>query len=542
MGVDFNDMAIALNGFKLGIISRATGSTYDNSEYEAIRSHLLSRPEIKHLIPSFVKSCHTTDEFWSYIQPKFEKYAQRREYIASELNPLIEFYENNKDVFSLNIESDMLGEEIGHGGYGKVYKYHHQLLDMLFAVKVFEPLFALESDVIEGEKRFFREAKMLFHLQHENIATVYDIRLEYIEGQNLGEWIRKMGGVSFERSKKPIHGILKGLNFAHERRVIHRDLKPSNIMVKKDGTIKIIDFGISAYVETADHTRLTKTGEQISGGRYADPRLANEPSLRDVRSDIYSIGALWFFILTNRDPSNDAKNVLINSGNATPAQADIILRCLNSNADERFQSCKEILELIFDDVGNLGGSKRISANNITLVTKKSIIKYFIERKYAAKDSNFTPEFYYYGDLGAYDFLSRLFELDTIPSTSSEYENLHDEIQAIVEKNNELDRESESNWNNYSFQEYYNDNYHHIGWQWLFSDDKFSLIKNEDDLMLRFLCDIFHPEVRDWFDEKIRDLCIKIIDSLNIYLREDGYEIYEESKISGRPVYSYRYCL
>jgi len=552
--MDTNDIEIILESFKLGIISRATGGGYDDGDYKKVRDYLLSAPEISHLIPKFLKLCNTPDEFWQYIKALYGTYAERRAFLAGEINPIIEYYAEGRrteDAVCGNVDSYELGDEIGHGGFGRVYKYHHNLLDMPFAIKVFDPLFVSDDEKIEGEKRFFREAKMLFSLKHENIANVYDIgrikgkpfiRLEYIDGQNLRDCINNMGGVSFKRSKKPIKGILIGLNYAHECGVIHRDLKPSNVMVKKDGAIKIIDFGISAYIETADHTKLTKTGEQISGGRYHDPCLTIEPSLRDVRSDIYSIGALWFFILTNRDPSNDVKNVLMSSGNVTPAQADIILRCLNSNIEERFQSCKEILDLLFYDANNKDNHKLISANNITQVTRRSIVKYFVERKYDSKGSDGTPTFYYYGELDALDFLSRIFELDTMPSTSPEYGNLEDEIKSIVDRNNGLDSEAEHNWNHHSFQNYYYENYHDMGWQWFFLNDKFSLNESEDDLLLRFLCEMFHPEVRDWFDETARTLCMKIIDSLNVLLREDGYELYEESKISGRPVYSYRYCL
>ncbi|MCL2363303.1 MAG: protein kinase [Defluviitaleaceae bacterium] len=552
---DINDIEISLESFKLGITSRATGGDYKNDEYQQMRRFLLTKIELNHLIPKFLKICHSTDEFWQFIKAEFDNYADRRAFLANEINPIIDYYAGiriSKDTVRLNSDSYELGEEIGYGGFGRVYKYHHKLLNMLFAIKIFDPRFVPDEEKQEGEKRFFREAKMLFSLKHENIANVYDIghidgkpfiRLEFIEGQTLSDCIATMGGgVSFERSKKPIKGILTGLNYAHERGIIHRDLKPSNVMVLKDGTIKIIDFGVSAYLETSNHTKLTKTGEQIAGGRYTDPCLATNPSLRDIRSDIYSIGALWFFILTNRDPSSDAKNVLMNTKDVTPAQVDVVLRCLHSDINKRFTNCKELLDLLFNEEEPIkeGNSKRLSNNNITQVTRKSIIKYFVEQMYRIKGVETPPSFQFNGDLSIFDFLKRLYELDTLPS--NEYANFEDELVDIIERNNQLDKESEHAWNNFRLREHYNETYLHMGWHWLFSEERFALSKREDDYLLSFLCEIFHPEVRDWLEPSVHSLCETIIDKLNTFLREDGYELYEDSQISGRPVYSYRYCI
>lgn len=539
-----------------GLLGVATNGSYSEDDYSHDREFLLKNKEVGKLIPSEITQHYTAQNFRVFMQEK-GGYAERKRFITDALSPAINYVEKlmiDGDSFSLNEDAYELGEQIGYGGFGKVYKYHHKLLDMPFAIKVFEPLFASESETVEGEKRFFREAKMLFHLKHDNIANVYDIgrtngkpfmRLEYIEGQNLGEWIKKMGGVSFERSKKPIQGILKGMGYAHDCGVIHRDLKPSNVMVKNDGVIKLIDFGISAYVETADHTKLTKTGEQISGGRYTDPRLTGEPSLRDVRSDIYSIGAIWFFVLTNRDPSNDARNVLMQSDNATSAQADIILRCLNSNADERFQSCKELLDLLFyNEVESINGTsiKRISANNITRVTKTSIMKYFTERKFVDGFPENNTSFNFHGDLGVLDFLKRLYSLDVMPHSDGSGENMEYEIQSLLDSNDELDRMSEHGWNNYEFQNRYEETYHHFGWHWIFTENRFSLINGDDDVLLRLFCETLHPEVRNWLDNETKLMCMRVINEMNNLLIKDGYELYEDNQISGRPVYSYRYCL
>ncbi|MCL2500244.1 MAG: protein kinase [Defluviitaleaceae bacterium] len=541
-----NDMEITLESFKHGLTRRATGGDYNNVEYQQIRSFLIDKTEINYLIPKFLKICNTADEFWQFIKTEFNNYADRRAYLATEINPLIDFFVDvkNKEISKkINSNSYELGKELGRGRFGVVYKYHHVLLNMPFAIKVFDPIFVSEDEKIEGEKRFFREAKMLFGLKHENIASIYDIgliggkpfiQLEYVEGRTLQKCITTKGSVSFERSKKPIKGIIQGLCHAHDCGIIHRDLKPSNIMVMNDGLIKIIDFGISAYIETADHTKLTTTGKNVGGGHYHDPYISENPALRDVRSDIYSLGAVWFFILTSRDPSPDARNILINSGNVTPAQADIVLRCLNSKIEERFVNCDELFNLLFENQNKTDTttSKRLSGNNITLVTRKSIIKYF---------SKTTSDFIFHGELEVIDFLQCLYDLKNIPSENPNFESFEDELLDIIYNNAELDEQEKYSWKDYNFQDYYNKTYKHLGWNWIFSQEPLGLRKGNDDILLRFICKMLHPEVRDWQDKTMRILCETVVGDLNDLLKEDGYILYEASQISGRPVYSYKFC-
>lgn len=519
-----------LRRYYSGLIGVATDGSYSEAEYTQDREFILKNAELNKLIPTEITQHYTAQNFRRAMQ-EMKSYTARRQFITEALKPAINYVDSlisSNDSFSLNEEAYERGELIGNGGFGMVYRYHHNLLDMDFAIKVFEPVFVSQAETLEGEKRFFREAKMLFHLRHENIVNVYDIgrtngkpfiRLECVEGQTLKSWIAKMGGVTFERSKKPIKGILAGLKYAHEIGVIHRDLKPSNVMINKDGIVKIIDFGISAYIETDNHTKLTKTGEELCGGLYQDPRLASQPSLRDVRSDIYSLGAIWFFILTNRDPSTDARQVLLDSGNVTPAQADVVFRCLTSNENERFQCCKEIWDLLFSESieREYTSANRFTAKNITNVTRRSIMKLLDE---AGDDhgDNEAIVFWYSGEIGNINFLKRLYQLDTMPSTEPKYRNFESEIYQHTVNN------------------------HDWSWDWIFKDERLELTSGNDDCLLRFLSEMYHPEVRDWRDGQTKDISLWVLERLNSLLNEDGYEIYEVDKISGRPVFSYRYCI
>jgi len=127
-------------------------------------------------------------------------------------------------------------------------------------------------------------------------------------------------------------------------------------------------------------------------------------------------------------------------------------------------------------------------------------------------------FWYSGELSNIDFLKRLYQLDTMPSSDPRFKDFEGDIYQHTVNNDD--------W----------------PWNWIFEDARLGLTSGDDDCLLRFLCEMFHPEVRDWRDEKIREVSLGVLNDLNSLLSEDGYEIYEADKISGRPVFSYRYCI
>lgn len=263
----------AAERLKIGLLSKATDGEYPDVNYKEDLKVLSSDNRLYMMLPSYVRLSRSSSDFRRAMQTKFKSYAERRQFIDQELDPIFRYLEsvtNSTDNFALNIDVYQLGEQLGNGGFGIVYKYNHKLLDIDFAIKVFEPVFVSNNENIEGEKRFFREAKVLFQLNSDYIVRVYDIgridgkpfiRMEFVDGYTLQDFIIQNGAVSFARSLKPITALLKGLSYAHKMGVIHRDLKPSNVMVTKDGKFKIIDFGISAFLENEKHAKLTKTGK-----------------------------------------------------------------------------------------------------------------------------------------------------------------------------------------------------------------------------------------------------------------------------------------
>lgn len=521
---------------KQGLLAKATDGDYLDKDYRQDVETLSSDGRVSKMLPSFIRANRSTADFRRAMQADFPRYAERRTHISEQLKPIFDYLESVRggtDQFSVGIDLVELGSSVGNGGYGTVYRYHHKLLDMDFAVKLFEPVFVSNEENLEGEKRFFREAKVLFQLNHGNIIRVYDIgrlngqpfiKMEFVDGETIQDFISVNGTVSFERSVKPISALLSGLSYAHELGIIHRDLKPSNFMVTKDGKFKIIDFGISAFLESENFSKLTKTGESIAGGLFTDPALTRNPKLRDVRSDIYSVGAIWYFLLVGRAPAGgDARRNLQLSGNATELQCDIIFRCLSSEPEGRYQSCEEILEILspVDRAKNESSSVGLQ-NKITEVTREAIFDYLVDRNLEESNAFIfsqnppfqEPErvFHYAGRRDDLTFLSRLYDMENIPSKDSRLKTFADEIQRHTVANDDYP------------------------YGWVFRDERLGLIHGNDETLLKFICEMFHPLIRseksDWQSVKC---------DLNELLKKDGYEIYESETISGRSVFSYKYC-
>lgn len=341
--------------FKRGLIAKATDGNIDESEYKRCRDILMKVPELKEHIPVFIKSNRTAQDFRRYMQVLDQHYAGRRGIIIQQMDELAEVLESriDSDPF-MELQEYKRLERLGHGGFGTVYRYHNDCLDMDFAVKIYDPIFVSPEEQIEGERRFFREAKMMFGFNSMYIARIYDagridnkpyIRMELIDGYNLNDLHEQEGNMGFNRSSIVILHILAGLKNAHEHGVIHRDLRPSNVMFSKtEKKFKIIDFGVGAFLDTENHTKLTKTGEHIAGGAYIDPLLQDDPKLRDPRVDIYSVGAIWYFLLCGRAPSgSDMRDYLKQSNmELIDWQIDLIMKCLSGNINDRFKTCEEL--------------------------------------------------------------------------------------------------------------------------------------------------------------------------------------------------------
>jgi serine/threonine protein kinase len=334
---------------KSGLTRHATGDRYDDSEYRRLRKILMGSSAAS-LVPEFVRKCSDVGDFWAFIQPLFGSYRERRAYINEQFGALLELVDTGALEQVANFE---IGERLGRGGFGEVFRFHHRLLSMDFAVKLFAPVYG-GADTGHME-RFFREARILFALNHPNIIRVFDvglyqgrpfIRMELFQGETLNDLLKSRGRISSTAARSIIGRIAEGLDHAHGKGVIHRDLKPSNVMIAKPKQLRILDFGLGVFIEEDIVSRVTKTGESVIGGYYTAPELLEEPKLLDPRVDIYSVGAMWFSLLTGRAPAGvDVAEALDAEVELSANEREVLLKCLRSSP-KRHQSASVLLSAL----------------------------------------------------------------------------------------------------------------------------------------------------------------------------------------------------
>ena len=194
-------------------------------------------------------------------------------------------------------------ERIGTGGMAIVYKAKCHRLNRLVAVKI------LKSDLAQNEefrRRFNAESQAVAQLSHPNIVSVYDVShggtadyivMELIDGITLKQYMEKRGQLNWREALHFITQIMRGLSHAHSRGIIHRDIKPQNVMVLRDGSVRVADFGIACLEDSTQ----TMTQEALGSVHYISPEQARGDR-PDARSDIYSAGVVLYEMLTGRLP------------------------------------------------------------------------------------------------------------------------------------------------------------------------------------------------------------------------------------------------
>jgi serine/threonine protein kinase len=201
-------------------------------------------------------------------------------------------------------------ERLGAGGMGSVYLCEHKLMRRRVAVKVLPTAKAEEPASLE---RFYREARAVAALDHPNIVRAYDIDqddklhflvMEFVDGANFQEIIKRSGPMDVTRAAHYIRQAALGIQHAHEAAgLVHRDIKPGNILVDRNGIVKVLDMGLARFFHDTDDILTKKYDENVLGtADYLAPEQALDSHGVDIRADIYSLGATFYFCLTGRPP------------------------------------------------------------------------------------------------------------------------------------------------------------------------------------------------------------------------------------------------
>ena len=250
-------------------------------------------------------------------------------------------------------------EVIGTGGMAVVYKARCHRLNRLVAIKILKDEFARDE---EFRRRFHAEGEAVAMLSHPNIVQVYDVSstdnanfivMELIDGISLKQYMEKKGVLNWKETLHFAMQIAKGLEHAHSRGIIHRDIKPHNVMVLKNGSVKVMDFGIARVMSKSN----TLTKEALGSVHYISPEQA-KGGHTDTRSDIYSLSVVMYEMMTGRPPYDGESPVAvaiqhINGGAAMPSQLNpnipggleqIIMKGMALEIQDRFVSATEMLQ------------------------------------------------------------------------------------------------------------------------------------------------------------------------------------------------------
>ena len=256
-----------------------------------------------------------------------------------------------------HIRDYQLVEILGEGGMGQVYRAVHTQIGRVVAIKV------LRDKSTRFMQRFFNEARIQAGLRHENIAALYDyfefngqpcIIMEYVDGQTVQERIQAHGRLDPQEAIAIFHQTAAAIAYLHEQKIIHRDIKPNNIKISSHGEVKLLDFGIA---KDPASPQLTRYGSLIGTQGYLSPEQIQSKTV-DVRSDVWSLGILFYEMLIGQLPFNaetpvDLAGKICTATYTSPSSLDpaipyevdaIIAKCLQKKPSHRYPSARQLLQ------------------------------------------------------------------------------------------------------------------------------------------------------------------------------------------------------
>ncbi len=276
-------------------------------------------------------------------------------------------------------------EEIGIGGMATVYKAIQKSLDRPVAIKELKKAYRADEQIVQ---RFERESKVAASLRHENVVHIYDyckkpayyLVMEYVDGTTLADVIEKTGALPIDVGIMIAIQVCNALDYAHMHGLIHRDIKPSNIMIKRNGEVKLMDFGI-AQIRNLEN--LTMPGTVIGTPAYMSPEQILGQQL-DVRSDLFSFGIVLYEMFTGKKPFSDDENQpvgtnILKSAFLPPRRLNkkiprslqgVIRKCLRKKQRRRYGSMLQVEKAL---------GKRLRGKTTKAISRHRIANYLASR-------------------------------------------------------------------------------------------------------------------------------------------------------------------
>jgi serine/threonine protein kinase len=271
---------------------------------------------------------------------------------------------------------------LGEGGMANVY-FAENRIGKCAAIKMLKPEFLAQAAI---KQRFWQDAEIMAGLKHPNIREVYDfvetdtymaIIMEYLEGDDLSQYLKQHGAVSETVVNTWLAALLEAFQYAHDKGIVHRDVKPSNVFLTTQGEVKIIDFGI-AKMNDGNH-EWTLTNMKMGTPAYMSPEQILTPRNVDSRADVYSLGVLYYTLLAGKKPYNEdttsdyliqesvVKHSLPILGMSSDRANTLIAKATQKQVGNRYQTCREMLRALGSTVNVKPPFQSTQIDEITII-------------------------------------------------------------------------------------------------------------------------------------------------------------------------------